>query len=78
MEHQQHGGDPITAGFYALLSIWSALMAFTLKDVQTWLSIVASVGALVSAGFAVRYYYYSTKKIKHELRKRSHSDHPRG
>lgn len=34
------------------------------KDYQIVFAIMASIVAIVSGGFAIRYYYYATKKLK--------------
>lgn len=47
-----------------MISIFSAIMAITLKDVQAIVSISAGVVAIVSGCFAIRYYHIQTKKIK--------------
>jgi|GEM_PF-2471868 len=58
MEHNS-SGIATTA-----VSILSTIMAWTLKDVQIALSMAASLVAIVSGGFAIRYYIISTNKIK--------------
>ena len=62
MAMDQHTG----VGFPAtLISIFSALFAFIMKDVQGAISICAGLVAICSGVMAMRYYYFATKeKIK--------------
>ena len=61
-----HGGNhPILAAFSSLLSLTSASFAvITVQSVQPFFTLIGSLIAMVSGFFAIRYYYYATKKIK--------------
>jgi thiamine monophosphate synthase len=62
MDHQSPGNET-TAIFNTLLSIGSATFGVvTVEKVQAWITLCASTAAFVSALFAIRYYYYATKR----------------
>jgi hypothetical protein len=65
MEHTPHDFSyPISAA----LSLLSVVIAWiSLRDAQIVIAIIASVVAIVSGLFAVRYYYYATKEKKKNL-----------
>ena len=64
MEHGQ-GSHPVVGAATLTLSWCSAIFAaFTIKDAQPIVGFVASLVAIISGLFAIRYYYYSTKKLK--------------
>jgi hypothetical protein len=57
--------NPMTAFVSSCISMLSAFFAvITIQDVQPYFTLGASVIAILSGVFAVRYYYYATKKIK--------------
>lgn len=65
--NMDHGGGnhPILAAFSSLLSLASASFAvITVQSVQPFFTLFGSLIAMVSGFFAIRYYYYATKKIK--------------
>jgi hypothetical protein len=47
-----------------LISIFSATFCMVASDIQPYATLVGSIVAILSGIFAVRYYYYATKKIK--------------
>lgn len=58
----QHHSDGLVS---TLICVFSTVFAWvSIKDVQTIAAIVASLVAVVSGGFAIRYYYHATKKLK--------------
>lgn len=62
MDNNNH---PIAAGFSACVSLCSALYAvITLEQVQAYLTMSASIIAVLSGVFAIRYYWIATNKIK--------------
>jgi len=62
---ENHSSHPIGAAVSSTISLLSALFAvFTLQNLQIYLTMTASLIAIVSGGFAIRYYYFATKKIK--------------
>lgn len=62
MDHQPQGNE--TAAFLnTIISIGSATFGMiTLEKVQAWVTLCASTAAFISALFAIRYYYYATKR----------------
>lgn len=46
-----------------IISISSAVIAIIMADVQMFISSVAAFVAILSGCMAIRYYYYSTKKL---------------
>ncbi len=60
----EHHNNPISAAFYACTSIFSAIMAITLSNVQAIATLVASGIAIVSGILAIRYYHFATKEKK--------------
>lgn len=64
--HSHH--HPLLMAAYALVSIVSGLIASIAANVELWVRIGAGGAAIVSAAFAVRHYYYATKKIQQELK----------
>lgn len=58
-------GHPIISAVLTIASIINAWIAWvTLKNLQIGMALVASATAMVSGIFAIRYYYYATKKAK--------------
>lgn len=56
---------PMAAFMSSCVSIVSAFFAvITVQDVQPYFTLVASIIAALSGAFAIRYYWYATKKIK--------------
>jgi hypothetical protein len=63
MENNNH--HPVGAAVSSTVSLLSALFAIiTMQNVQMYLTMTASVIAITSGVFAIRYYYYATNKIK--------------
>jgi hypothetical protein len=61
----QHHHHPVMAAVSSAVSMTTALFAvITLQQVQMYLTMGASVIAILSGTFAIRYYYHATKKIK--------------
>ena len=54
----------IQGNFGTIISITSAILAWTAKDVQAVVSITASIIAIVSGLFAIRYYHRAHKNLK--------------
>jgi len=68
MINMPHNNQPILAIISTSISIFSASIALiTLKDLQIAVGFIASLIAIISGCFAIRYYYYSTKKIKDNI-----------
>lgn len=62
MEHHSH---PFLAALSSVISIISAsLCLITASDVQPYFTLAGSIIAIASGMFAIRYYYFATKKIK--------------
>ena len=62
MDNQQH---PIVGAVTSCISLMSALFAvITIEQVQAYLTLSASSIAILSGTFAIRYYWYATRKIK--------------
>ncbi len=62
---ESHSSHPIGAAVSSTISLLSASFAvFTLQNLQIYLTMTASVIAIVSGMFAIRHYYYATKRIK--------------
>ena len=57
-------GHPAEVLGFTVTSLFGAVLSWTLKDAQVVMAIGASVIAMVSGGFAIRYYYLSIKKLK--------------
>jgi uncharacterized membrane-anchored protein len=50
---------------FSLLSILSGMLSWlSLHNAQYYISFVASIVAVVSGIFAIRYYYYAANKLK--------------
>jgi len=63
MENQN--SHPVGAAVSSTISLMTALFAIiTIQEVQMYLTMSASIIAVLSGGFAIRYYWYATKKIK--------------
>tara|TARA_R110000868_G_scaffold154729_1_gene380861 strand:- start:11634 stop:11885 length:252 start_codon:yes stop_codon:yes gene_type:complete len=63
MENQNP--HPVGAAVSSTISLLTALFAvLTIENVQMYLTMSASFIAIVSGGFAIRYYYHATNKIK--------------
>lgn len=58
----QHHSDGLVSTTICMVSTIFAWVS--IKDVQTIAAIIASLVAVVSGGFAIRYYYHATKKLK--------------
>ena len=62
---ESHSSHPIGAAVSSTISLLSASFAvFTLQNLQIYLTMTASAIAIVSGMFAIRHYYYATKRIK--------------
>lgn len=58
-ENQHHGPVP------TLISIlFGSFALITMKDIQVWMSITSAAVAIVSGGFAIRYYVIKTRETK--------------
>lgn len=58
MEQQHTAGTLGTT-----ISIISAAITIVTSDIQTYISATAGMVAIVSGCMAIRFYYYSTKKV---------------
>lgn len=54
-----HNNHPVLL----FITIISAIIGITLRDVQIILSITASITAIITGIFTIRYYYKQTKKL---------------
>lgn len=71
MKEMEHHSNPLAALLYTVVSFTATIFAWvTIKDVQIMAGICASLVAIVSGSFAIRYYYYSTKKVKDDFKKK--------
>lgn len=62
MEQHSH---PYLAAVSSVISLTSAsICLITASDVQPYFTLAGSIIAIASGIFAIRYYYYATKKIK--------------
>lgn len=62
MEQHSH---PYLAAISSVISLTSAsICLITASDVQPYFTLAGSIIAIASGIFAIRYYYYATKKIK--------------
>jgi hypothetical protein len=57
----EHNGQ---ANASATISILSAVV--TISTIQPFISLCAGIVAIVSGIFAIRYYYWKTKKLKND------------
>lgn len=56
---------PFMAAVSSLISIGSATFCvIKATDIQPYFTLLGSIVAITSGLFAVRYYYYATKKVK--------------
>jgi hypothetical protein len=46
-----------------VLAFTGAVMSVMLANIQIMVSIIAGVMGIISAGFAIRYYYYKTEEV---------------
>lgn len=60
MEIQNHQPNPT----YALVSIVSTILAWTIKDIQVVMGLLASAVAIVSGVLAIKYYWTAIEKMK--------------
>jgi|TARA_R110000868_G_scaffold195351_1_gene441043 hypothetical protein len=62
MEQHPH---PYLAALSSVISLTSAsICLITASDVQPYFTLAGSIIAIASGLFAIRYYYFATKKIK--------------
>ena len=62
MEQNTH---PFLAAISSVISLTSAsICLITASDVQPYFTLAGSIIAITSGIFAIRYYYFATKKIK--------------
>jgi hypothetical protein len=62
---ENNNQHPVGAAVSSTVSLLSALFAIiTMESVQMYLTMSASVIAIASGVFAIRYYYHATNKIK--------------
>jgi hypothetical protein len=62
MDNQNN--HPVSAAISSTISLSTALFAvITVQQVQAYLTMTASAIAILSGAFAIRYYYFATKKI---------------
>ena len=60
-----NNSHPVGAAVSSTISLLTALFAIiTMQTVQMYLTMSASIIAVLSGIFAIRYYWYATKKIK--------------
>jgi len=45
------------------LAFIGAVMSIALANIQVVISILAGIMGIISAGFAIRYYYYKTEEV---------------
>jgi hypothetical protein len=63
MENSNH--TPFLATLSSLISIGSAsFCVIAAQDIQPYFTLLGSVVAITSGIFAIRYYFFATKKIK--------------
>lgn len=60
MEIQNHQPSPT----YALVSILSTILAWTIKDIQVIMGLFASLVAIISGIMAIKYYWTAIEKMK--------------
>ena len=60
MEIQSHQPSPT----YAIVSILSTILAWTIKDIQVVMGLFASAVAIVSGILAIKYYWTAIEKMK--------------
>lgn len=61
---ETHSNGPVPT----LISIlFGSFALITMKDVQVWFSITSATIAIISGGFAIRYYYLAIKEKKRSL-----------
>jgi hypothetical protein len=60
-----NGNHPVLAAFSSIVSLASASYCLiAASDVQPYFTLLGSIVAILSGIFAVRYYYFATKKVK--------------
>lgn len=59
-----HDSNPYLGFSSTIISIFSATFCMVAQDLQPFATLVGSIVAICSGIFAIRYYYYATKKIK--------------
>lgn len=63
----EHNNNPFAATISLGISIFSSIFAFiSLANLQSFMAITGSLVAMISGGFAIRYYWYATKKVKNK------------
>lgn len=64
---EQPQGYPVAAAMNTTISIFTAFFAWiSIKDAQVIMGMIASSVAIISGGFAIRYYIISTNKVKRD------------
>lgn len=62
---ETQNSHPVGAAVSSTISLLTALFAIiTMEEVQMYLTMSASIIAVFSGIFAIRYYWYATKKVK--------------
>jgi len=65
IEMENGHGHPVLAALSSIVSLLSASFSvLTITEVQPLITLIGSVIAIASGVFAIRYYYYATKKVK--------------
>jgi hypothetical protein len=50
---------------FTIISMICAIISrITMEDAKAWISVIAGVMAIISAGMAIRYYHFATKKVR--------------
>lgn len=65
----QNQGNPILAFISAAISFTCGIISWiSMLQLQPYISAIAGMLGIVSAVFAIRYYYYATKEKKQSLK----------
>lgn len=68
MDTIQTSSHPLIASLYTLLCVLAGIYASIINHVEIYIRLGAGAIAFVSGFFAIRYYWYATKKVKHEIK----------
>jgi hypothetical protein len=62
----QTSGHPVIATILAVICLISGLFASIVANIELFVRLGAGAIAMVSGFFAIRYYYYATRKVIRE------------
>ena len=66
----ENNDSPVLAALSAIISFGSGIFALiTFQDVQLFMTLIVSGVGAISGAFAIRHYYFATKKIIKEIKK---------